>query len=93
LVEEQPAGLIERQGFLDAVVDEITLKAEEAIGPLDEQRRGLDRRLCDIHGQTARNIEVWGRHRSASLPSVEVKVKALQAGEPRIVRRGDELTL
>jgi Recombinase zinc beta ribbon domain len=93
LVEEKLTEMVNRQGFLAEFIASINVETEEHLRPLEEERRGLNRKLRELHDQIETYIEVLGQKGSTILPLIEEKVTKLQAEEKLVTKRRDELVL
>jgi site-specific DNA recombinase len=93
LVEAKLTETVNRQGFLDELIERMNLQAEELAGPLVEEKRAVDRQLREVSDQIDNYIDVLGQRGSAILALVEEKVKRLQADAKLLTKRRDELTL
>jgi hypothetical protein len=93
LVEEKWTEMVNRQGFLDELIQNINFETEEQTGPLLEEKRALDAKLREIRGQIETYIDLLGHQGSTILPLIEEKIGKLQAEEKLVASRRDELVL
>jgi recombinase-like zinc beta ribbon protein len=61
LVEGKLTEMVNRQGFLEELIASINVETEEETGPLLEERRGLERKLREIHEQSRHMLSYSGR--------------------------------
>lgn len=50
--------MVNRQGFLEELIASINVETGQQTGPLLEEKRGLDRKLREIHEQINTYIEL-----------------------------------
>ena len=93
LVEDKLTEMVNRQGFLEELIASINLETEEEAGPLLEEKRGLERKLREIHDQIETYIELLGQKGSTILPLIEEKIVKLKAEEKLVATRRNDLAL
>jgi site-specific DNA recombinase len=93
LVEAKLTEMINRQGFLDELIEHMNLQTEELVGPLLEERHAVDRQLREVSDQIDTYIDVLGQRGSAILALIEEKMRKLQAEAKLLTKRRNERTL
>ena len=60
LLEEKLTAVVNRQGFLEELIQSINLKTEGHLEPLPEEKRGVDRKLRQILGPIETYVDLLG---------------------------------